>query len=70
MIVAGQLELDLGMPWGGRSPRGLTRAYKTFRFRPEGMGPLNGDASHAGDIEQEELGQLVLPSVVGVRYGS
>ena len=32
-----QLELDLfvGVPWGGHSPRGLTRAKNTLFFRPE-----------------------------------
>ena len=64
-----QLELELGdlpgagkdLPWGGRSPRGLTKASKAFSFRREGMGRLNEDASHVGDIDLETLGQRLLP---------
>jgi len=35
-----QLELDLfaGIPWGGHSPRGLTRAGKALFLRPEPQG--------------------------------
>ncbi len=34
-----QLELDLfkGVPWGGRSPRALTRVALSIIFKPEGV---------------------------------
>ncbi len=28
--------LDDKLPWGGRSPRALTRAYEAFRLEPRG----------------------------------
>jgi len=65
MGLCEQLELDLRLPWGGLSPRVLTRASEAFRFGPEGMGRLDLDASRAGEITQEELGQLLLPFVIG-----
>ncbi len=55
-----QLEMRLKMPWEGKSPRVLTRAFRAFSFTAEGMGRLDQDASPVGDIEQEELGQLLL----------
>ncbi len=33
-----QLMLKLGMPWGGVSPRYLTRAHKRFSFVRSGTG--------------------------------
>ncbi len=54
---------------GGRSPRELTRAFQARRFRPEGMGRLDQDASHIGEINQEELGQLLFPFTQGVHHG-
>ncbi len=49
-------------PWGGRSPRGLTRASRAFSFRREGMGRLCGsEMDECGDIDMEQLGQLLLP---------
>ncbi len=60
-------QLELALPWGrhqpweARSPRVLTRAYRAFSFRAEGMGRLDLDAPHAGDTEQEQLGQLLFP---------
>ena len=38
-----QLELELGMPWQGRSPRFLTRAFLDRRFG--GTGRVNRDES-------------------------
>ncbi len=37
--VSSQLELELypGEPWGGRSPRGLTRAALGLIFKPQGV---------------------------------
>ncbi len=60
-VMHQQLELQLGEPWGGYSPRVLTKAFLARRLRAEGMGRLDQDASHVGDIEEEELGQLLLP---------
>ena len=66
----GQLTLDLRLPWDGYSPRVLTRAYETFSFTAEGMGRLDQDASHVGDLNIRG-GQLALPfpSIYGMRYG-
>ena len=36
--LSGQLKLDLGMPWDGRSPRYLTKAAELFSFTSEGTG--------------------------------
>ena len=47
-------------PWKGQSPRVLTKAFETFRFRPEGMGRLDQDASHVGEITQSSSNQLEL----------
>jgi len=63
-----QLELALSRvlrkaeePWGGQSPRVLTKSYGLFRFRPQGMGRLDLEASHVGDHKSEvELEQLDL----------
>jgi len=63
-----QLRLELGdfpgaglaLPWGGQSPRVLTRAFAAFSFRREGMGRLSRDASHVGEDKLREL-QLELP---------
>ncbi len=64
-----QLELDdvrKVLPWGGRSPRELTRSFETFRFATEGMGRLDLDASHVGDNKQEELRfELLFPFARG-----
>jgi len=46
-------------PWNGRSPRELTRAFVAFSLVREGMGRLDLDGSHVGDVECE--GQLRLP---------
>ncbi len=54
-----QLALQLGEPWGGRSPRYLTRAAQTFRFAPEGMGRSIQDATPEGVVIGGE--QLLLP---------
>jgi len=58
-VVLEQLELQLGEPWGGRSPRVLTRAFEAFSFRAEGMGRLNEDARCEGKVRGGE--QLLLP---------
>ncbi len=68
-----QRELELGdlrvvVPWQGQSPRVLTRSYLAFSFTAEGMGRLDQDASLVGDIEQELLGQELLP-FAGEAYG-
>ena len=54
--MTAQLELQLDdvrkvFPWGGRSPRVLTTSYQTFSLAREGMGRLDLDATHVGDIE-------------------
>jgi len=48
------------VPWQGSSPRELTRAFQAFSLVREGMGRLDQDASHVGDIEQEDPLQGVL----------
>ncbi len=54
--------LDLGMPWEGRSPRGLCAVNLALSFTAEGMGRLDLNASHVGEDEQRELeGQLSFP---------
>ncbi len=47
-------------PWGGKSPRVLTRAFVAFSLVREGMGRLDQDASHVGDVRVREV-QLDLP---------
>jgi len=37
-------QLELNLPWGGRSPRVLTRAYERFTLRREAL-PLDEDAA-------------------------
>jgi len=66
-----QLLLALRLPWDGVSPRLLTAAYLNSTFRAEGMGRLDQDASHVGDIEQESLpgGQRLFPFEEGVYNG-
>ena len=49
--LCGQLTLDLGLPWEGRSTRVLTRSYSIFSFGAEGMRRLDLSASHVGDDE-------------------
>jgi len=65
-----QLWLELGdvpgagseLPWGGRSPRELTRCAQSFSFTAEGMGRLDQVASHVGDREVGGAAeQLLLP---------
>ncbi len=51
-----QLELALHdkrvqIPWEGRSPRGLTRAFERFNLTPQGA-PLYG---RSGDCDQYDL---------------
>jgi len=65
-----QLLLALGMPWEGRSPRVLTRAFEEFSFTAEGMGRLDQEAPHVGEINQEQLGQLLLPFAQEIYDGS
>ncbi len=36
--IGDQLELKLGMPWHGVSPRYLTRGHKAFSLASEGTG--------------------------------
>ncbi len=65
-----QLELDLRMPWEGRSPRVLTKAFRARSLVREGMGRLDLDASHVGEISQEVQLQLPLfPFEKGVDHG-
>jgi len=50
-----QRELELEdvrtvIPWGGQSPRVLTTAYKNFNLAAEGMGRLDQDGSHVGEL--------------------
>ncbi len=45
---------DRTAPWGGRSPRELTRAYKTFTFRA-GTGRVDHEPIVATDSVQLEL---------------
>ena len=67
-----QLELELGdvlgagkdLPWGGRSTRGLTRIAVALRLATEGMGRLDLDGSHVGEINQPQLElELGFPSI-------
>jgi len=58
-----QLELfprSASVPWGGVSPRELTRAFRAFSFTAEGMGPLNPDAPRVGENKPEAPAQLEL----------
>ena len=55
-----QLELDLGMPWLGRSPRELTRAAILFRFGPEGTSRANLDVPRLKRKGPQDLLQLEL----------
>ncbi len=57
-----QLELDLGdrwlsIPWGGSSPRALTRAAERFKFC-RGQGDMSGP-THPGQYD------LFIPEVEG-----
>ena len=44
-----QLDLDDKQPWGGRSPRALTKAFRRFSLRQEAL-PLD----ELGDEELDE----------------
>ncbi len=46
-----QLELDLGMPWNGYSPRSLTRAANDFSFVRSGTGRPNPAPALAVQLE-------------------
>ncbi len=68
--IGEQLELELAgpgrawrEPWEGKSPRVLTRTFKTFSLRALPAGGLPGDeALAAWKTKQEELRmQLLLP---------
>ncbi len=58
-----QLELKLGMPWNGYSPRSLTRIAKILTFQA-GTGRSNLGTFEAIDVDQIEL----FPE--GTPYGS
>jgi len=45
-------DLDPSLPWGGRSPRTLTRAWEKFTFRPATT-ELNPDAWDEEVIEEQ-----------------
>ena len=72
-----QLELELGtfpgagldLPWGGVSPRALTRGASIISFTAEGMGRLDLDASHVGDRKWRSSAQLDLFLTSGGGYG-
>ena len=38
-----KLVLKVGLPWDGRSPRTLTKAYARFSLASEGTGRVNED---------------------------
>ncbi len=66
----GSLLVDESTPWEGRSPRELTKSYRTYSFRAEGMGRLDQDASRVGEYERELPRKGgALPSSRGVRNG-
>ena len=50
-----QLLLQLGMPWDGRDPRYLTRAFSRFSLASEGTGRSNPESFEAKDVDQFEL---------------
>ncbi len=58
-------------PWKGQSPRELTRAFRARTFGREGMGRLDLDARHVGQISEAPAYQLELfPFVKEVQDGS
>jgi len=61
LFPQGAVGVGYACPWGGISPRLLTRVHSSISFGAEGMGRLDLDASHVGDIDREELGQLLFP---------
>ncbi len=76
--VGEQLSLELAgpgrswlEPWGGKSPRGLTKAFERFSLRASPAGGPIRNASRPSDKEQEELVQLLLPFLIkdGVNHG-
>ncbi len=46
-----QLLLELGEPWGGISPRYLTRVFGQFSFTRKGMGRPNLEVIRAVQLE-------------------
>ena len=50
-----QLELKLGMPWDGYSPRYLTKAFGRFSFASEGTGRSNLEVIQTLNVVQLEL---------------
>jgi len=60
MTPAGRAKLDrqrvedpqLELPWGGRSPRHLTNAYKRFTLRDE-TAPLDEECEVSDDVIDE-----------------
>ena len=56
-----QLKLELGMPWDGKDPRYLTKAYERFKLARIGTGRPNPVRIHAVQLE-------LFPE--GTHYGS
>jgi len=56
-----QLQLQLGLPWDGVSPRYLTRSAELFTFAPEGTGRTVRDRFPDAQLE-------LFPE--GTHYGS
>ena len=44
-MISDQLMLKLGMPWDGRDPRCLTKAFERFSLASEGTGWVNFETS-------------------------
>ncbi len=57
-VDGGQLEL----PWGGRSPRVLTRGYQRFRLEPRGddVNPIVANRTKGEGEPEGDLLQLLL----------
>ena len=49
--ISEQLMLELGMPWDGRDPRYLTKAFGRFSFVRSGTGRANPDAISGEQLE-------------------
>ena len=54
-VCSRQLELKLGMPWDGRDPRYLTRAFQRFSLSSEGTGRSMEDLDRLALVAQLEL---------------
>jgi len=66
--IGDQLSLELAgpgrewsEPWGGKSPRVLTQAWKRFSLGAPPTGGLHGDEKVCTDYELEALGQGLFP---------